>query len=187
MRIPLFDDFALNAHDGGPARFPTTNRVSVMVKPPAELADRIANFVTGADRPAALLHSVIQPLGDRNGLTGRHIENAARALSRLRYAPFLMQFDRISGGDGVALRGDLHDNCVALNFRDAVLDVLSDALGTLPAYRLDPHMMLDDRSDRPGRLLDQPIAWLIEEFMLVESVESQNRHIVHGHWRLRAC
>jgi len=46
-------------------------------------------------------------------------------------------------------------------------------------------MTLDHRGGRPGRLLDQPIAWLVEEFVLVESVHGETRHLEWGRWRLR--
>jgi len=200
MRFPLYhpaiDGPALAGRpDAGASRAPreTTVRdtmVSVMLKPSAELARSLAHLEDGARaRPPELLHTVIQPVGDRSWLTDADIEAAGRALSRLRYSPFLMLFDRIEdrrveGGAGMALSGGTR-NCAAQDFRLAVLDALFGHFRQLPSYRLHPHMTLDDRGGRPGHLLDRPVAWLVEEFALVESVHGETRHVEHGRWRLR--
>jgi hypothetical protein len=76
-------------------------------------------------------------------------------------------------------------NYIAQDFRLAILDALFTHYERLPSYRLDPHMTLDYRGDRRGRMLDRPIAWMIEDFSLIESVHGETRHIELGRWQLR--
>lgn len=186
MRFPLFDLGVDEALHGGASWSPGRNKVYVMAKPAVELGRMIHGLDECAPhRPAELLHSAVQLVGDRSWLTDADLEAACRHLSRVRYAPFLMLFDRIEGGDTLALSGGTR-NCAAQDFRLAILDALFGHFGRLPAYDSLPHMTIDYRGGgRPGRLLDQPIAWLVEEFMLVESVEGETRHVEWGRWRLR--
>lgn len=187
MRLPLFDsglDSPGNSRDLDWA--PRGNPLSVMLKLSGDAMPGIWSLTERSrHRSAALLHTTIQPVGDRSWITDRDIEATKRILARVRYAPFLLLFDRIEGGETMALRGG-NQNCVAQDFRLAILDALALHFRWLPGYRLDPHMTLDDRGDgRPGRLLTQPIAWFIEEFALVESSHGGTCHIEHGRWRLR--
>lgn len=186
MRFPLFDLGLDEAPDRGASWSPAGNRLYVMAKPSAELARTIHGLDECApQRDAGLLHSTVQLVGDRSWLTDADIEAACRHLARVRYAPFLMLFDRIEGGSTMSLSGGSR-NCAAQDFRLAILDALFGHFQRLPSYDALPHMTIDDRGNgRPGRLLDQPIAWLVEEFMLVESVQGETRHILWGRWNLR--
>jgi 2'-5' RNA ligase len=184
MQFPLFGTWSGDRDDDLSSVAPD-NMVYVVLKPSAALADRISRFEdTTRTRPSNLLHTTIQPIGSRQWLTDADIELTCRTLARVRYEPFLLRFDRIEGGDHRTLCGGDLDNPAAQDFRLAVIDALSSHFRWLPAYRLHPHMTLDYRSRGPGRLLDQPIAWLIEEFMLIESVHGETRHIEWGRWRL---
>lgn len=185
MRFPLYHPEIAGRPDAGTRHAPRDNLVSVMLKPSAELARSLWALEESArSRPPELLHTIIQPVGDRSWLTDADLDAAGRALSRLRYAPFLMLFDRIEGGEDMALSGGTR-NCAAQDFRLAVLDALFGHFRQLPAYHLHPHMVLDDRGGRPGHVLDRPIAWLVEEFALVESIHGETRHVELGRWRLR--
>lgn len=187
MQFPLFGDSFVQQmpHDGDPYPDVLPNMLYVVLKPSVELGRAVWNFPeTATSRPPELLHVTIQPIGSRNWITDADIDATRRALSRIRYAPFLMLFDRIEGGTSMALRGGIQ-NCVAQDFRLAVLDALSGHFRQLPRYDLRPHMTLNYRGEAHGRLLDQPIAWLIEEFQLIESVHGETRHIEWGHWRLK--
>lgn len=185
MKIAFFDDFTAQSHDGGSIGLRFCNRIDVMVKPSADLARRLQNLAGDArGRAPDLLHSIVQPLGDRRWMTDRHIEGARRALSRLRHGPFLMQFDRITGGDSAVLRGDHHDNSSAGHFRRAVREVLRGSFPDLPNGEIDAEMILGDQASSCRGLLDQPIAWLIDEVMLVESIDGGARHVEWGRWSL---
>lgn len=185
MRFPLFDLGVDQRSHGASSWAPRDNMLYVMAKPPAQLQRTIGALAEVAgNRSPELLHTTIQPLGDRSWLTDADIAAACRRLSSVRYAPFIMLFDRIEGGDSMALSGGSR-NCAAQDFRLAILDALFGHFRQLPAHHLDPHMTLDYRGGRPGRLLDQPIAWLVEEFVLVESIHGETRHIEWGRWRLR--
>ena len=58
-------------------------------------------------RPPELLHTLIQPIGDRSWITDADIEATRRALSRVRHGPFLMLFDHIEGGETLSLRSGI--------------------------------------------------------------------------------
>jgi len=187
MQFPLFGAaFSQQTpHDAGPSDDLLPNMLYVVLKPTTELAKAVGSFSeTATSRPPDLLHVTIQPIGSRNWITDVDIDAARRALSRLSHAPFLMLFDRIEGGNTMALRGGLQ-NCVAQCFRLAVLDALSGHFHHLPRYDLRPHMTLNYRGNSAGRLLDQPIAWMVDEFQLIESVHGETRHIEWGRWRLQ--
>lgn len=192
MRSPLFETDldtraeVVGAGVDGAGWVPRGNAIYVMLKPSADLARNVrALDETIPGRPPDLLHTIIQPIGDRSWITDADIEATRRALARVRHAPFLMLFDRIEGGDSLSLRGGIR-NCAAQEFRLVILDALFGHFERLPAYRLHPHMTVNDRGGgRPGRLLAQPIAWLVDEFVLVESVHGETRHVELGRWRLR--
>ena len=184
MRFPLFDLGVDQRDEKAASWVPRDNMLYVMAKPPVQLQRAIGALDEASrNRPPELLNTVIQPLGDRSWLTDADIAAACRRLASVRYAPFIMLFDRIEGGDSMALSGG-NRNCAAQDFRLAILDALFGHFRQLPAHHLDPHMTLDHRGGRPGRLLDQPIAWLLEEFVLVESVHGESRHLEWGRWRL---
>ncbi len=186
MRFPLFDaDLATQASGARASVPPRGNGIYVMLKASPALVRHVWDFEeTARSRPPELLHMTIQPVGDRSWITDADIEATCAALSRLRYAPFVMQFDRIEGGETMSLSGGTR-NYIAQDFRLAILDALFTHYERLPSYRLDPHMTLDYRGHPRGRLLDRPIAWMIEDFSLIESVHGETRHIELGRWQLR--
>ena len=186
MRFPLFDaDLATQAGGVRPGSTLRGNGIYVMLKASPALVRHVWDFEERSRcRPPELLHTTIQPVGDRSWITDADIEATCAALSRVRYAPFVLQFDRIEGGESMSLCGG-SQNYVAQDFRLPILDALFTHYACLPSYRLDPHMTLDYRGDRRGRLLDRPIAWMIEDFSLIESVHGETRHIELGHWQLR--
>lgn len=185
MKFPLFDhDLGVDTPFAPATRDYRANSLSVMLKPPVDLAERLWRLPEASRfRPADMLHTVIQPIGDRSRITDAGIAATARALSRLRHAPFLMMFDRIEGGDSLALSGG-DRNLAAQDFRLAVLDALCGSVGGLTRYDLHPHMTLNYRGGTQDHLLDQPIAWMVEEFALVESTDGDTRHVEWGRWRL---
>jgi len=185
MRFPLFETGVETHAEGHAGWSPRGNPIHLMLKPPADLAERVARLdESQRSRPPEILHTLLQPVGDRSWITDADIEATRRALSRVRHAPFLMLFDRIEGGETMALRGGIQ-NCAAQEFRLVVLDALFSHYERLPTYRLDPHMIVHDRGEgRPGRLLAQPIAWLVDEVVLVETMLGETRHVELGRWRL---
>ncbi|WP_343519061.1 hypothetical protein [Sphingomonas sp.] len=56
-------------------------------------------------------------------------------------------------------------------------------LGTTP----EPHVTINYAGDRLGSQKIAPIAWTVEEIVLMESVVGKTTHVEHGRWPLRAA
>jgi RNA 2',3'-cyclic 3'-phosphodiesterase len=163
--------------------------------PPAAIRDEIAEAwqSSGTARPFRhdKLHMSILPVAGLDILSPTLIEQARRAASGLRSAPFELCFDRLAtfgGGLGncaLVLTTDGQDkpaNALALDLHDALR-----AAGLVPPGRrkIVPHLTL---AYGPGfseiRPLAKPIRWAVRDITLIDSLQGQGRHVWLGTWPL---
>lgn len=159
-----------------------------MVKPPAPVAKHIADVSSGPRRRAPdLLHITLLPLGDRAAPSEDLLSRFREIGESIEAPPFRVVFDQlVRTGRTLALRGS-EPMRGAIDFQTALVAALArQGLVVEPRYRFVPHVTIDYRADgRDSEPID-PISWLVEELLLVESVVGERRHIEHGRWALRA-
>jgi len=134
------------------------------------------------------LHTVISRRGPRTG----DLEAALRAAERIRATPFPVAFDRLCTFNvrkdkrpTVLCCGDGAEKLAAL--RDLLRDTLvREGLWRGPV-RFEPHLTLvwDWKGVPPSRL-DEPIGWIIEDFVLLQTIFGEGRQVERGRWPLRA-
>lgn len=149
----------------------------LMIKPPRCLLPELEwlRHIHGIDSHYAAdrLHSTLLPLdGDQS------VEPLKRALADFTAPPFRMIFDRLESATlkpSDTLRG-LHA------FHAALLAHLARTGVRLPRYKLDPHLNLSYGQRRSGACDIDPISWLNDELLLIES--AFGRHRLLARWKL---
>jgi 2'-5' RNA ligase len=134
------------------------------------------------------LNGVVSPRGPRKG----DIEAALRAAERVKAAPFPVVFDLLCT---FRVRRDKRptvlcctsgmEGLVAL--RDLLRESLTrEGLWRGPA-RFEPHLTLVwDWKSVPRSRLDEPIGWIVEDFVLLQTMFGEGRQVERGRWPLRA-
>lgn len=157
----------------------------LMVKPSSELAAHITELPCGWVRPAELLHMTLLPLGESADLDGDVGRLLVRALDALSAPAFRVVFDRLHGdGRTLLIRGS-ETMRGTVNFQRTLVGALAEYdLTIAPKYAFRPHITLDYRNTaRCDRAIDA-ISWRVEDYLLVESVHGEGRHVLLGRWPL---
>ncbi|MGN6820333.1 MAG: 2'-5' RNA ligase family protein [Sphingomonas sp.] len=155
-----------------------------MIKPPPEVVEEI-DFVRrqlGLYRgyPKDRLHITVQPLGFRRNLSNDAIEEARAAADALVHPFFHVAFEQVNGGK---LEGS-EPISGFLAFRAALQKAMSARL-SYRKHRSTPHITLVYRR-LSGFCRIDAISWRVEEFLLIESVQGEGRHIERGRWQLHS-
>ncbi len=159
-------------------------RLYFMIKPPSEVAAVIAALPHADRRDPGLLHMTLLPLGDRPRHQPGFVDALIDAGDAVRHPPFRVVFDRLVGnGHTLVLRGsEAIEGAVA--FQPRLVETLRRHGLAIAAHRFAPHVTIDYRSDRRETIGVDPVSWLVEEFLLVESIVGEGRHVTLGRWRL---
>ena len=162
------------------------NPLSIMAKPPAEIAARIAALPRNDPaRGPELLHVTLLKLFDLHRAPAEWLPATIAALDRLHAAPFPLAFDRIENRKAVTLR-TRDPLAEARAFQKALVQHLlvhkaPMTLGTTP----EPHLTINYAGDRLRAEKTPPIGWTVDAIILVESLVGKTTHVEHGRWRLR--
>jgi RNA 2',3'-cyclic 3'-phosphodiesterase len=179
---------------------PPTDRLFFALLPDAAAAARIAALarrlrgeVGLKGRPLATgrFHVTLHFCGDHVGFPEALAASLQRAADRISLPPFPVRFDRagsfagrprkrpfvLLGGGGLAR---LH----------AMRDLLGEAmtaqgLGSLVDARFTPHVTLLYDDLRAPEAQVEPIEWMAQEFVLIDSLLGQTRHVPLGRWPLK--
>lgn len=181
-----------------PAREPT-DRLFFALLPDAATAARVAELarsvreelgLKGKPLATSRFHVTLHFMGDHVGLPEALVASLQNAAGRVSVPPFRVAFDRVGSFAGkprrrpLVLRGD--EGLVDLSaFRRALGDAMGDVgLGRLVDARFTPHMTLlyDDRL--VPEMAVPPVEWVAREFVLIDSLLSQARHVPMGRWSL---
>jgi 2'-5' RNA ligase len=159
----------------------------VMFKPPAPVAHLIGRMpLTSRSRGSDLLHATMLSLGDMATMKGDVFAAIRHVLSTLPAEAFRVVFDRVEADNKVRLAGS-EPIRGALRFQETLRRAFRDAGLTVPRQMPRPHITLDYRWSGPaGREPIDPISWRVDDYVLIESVHGEGRHIEHGRWPLRA-
>ena len=176
-----------------------TDRLFFAIYPDADAAARIERLARNLrdghrlrGRPLAIerFHVTLHYLGDYPGLPKDILAAATNAAASVAMPPFEVAFDRASSfrrprklplvlrtGDDVATLMAFH--------RTLVTAMTKFGLGCREEPHYTPHVTLlyDDRcvADEPV----ETIAWTVREFVLVNSLIGQGRHVPLARWPLR--
>ena len=140
------------------------NPLYIMAKPPPEVqAQVVALPRNDPGRSPDLLHVTLATLFDLHQKPPEWLPAVIAALDSFDGPAFPLLFDRIENRKAVTLRN-----------RAPLTD------GTTP----EPHVTINYHGDRLRAEKMPPIAWTVDEILLVESVVGKTTHIVHGRWPL---
>lgn len=145
----------------------------------------------GRRRPTELLHATLNPVGAYLGLPSDVLSAAIEVGSSVEAAPFEVTFDRVSSFRGT----DRHPLVLRCSHRIAELMTLQKTLGAAlqsiglgPGNRsgFTPHVtLLYDRQSVPEAGIDEPITWIVRDFVLVHSLYGLSEHVHCARWPLR--
>ncbi|MHA6721445.1 2'-5' RNA ligase family protein [Sphingomonas sp. RS2018] len=162
------------------------SRPLYLLAKPHEAAAEVMRRLPWMDprRPAELLHVTMLSLGDAADLPVWALDDLRRRLAAIRSSPFRLIFDRV-----VANRR--HATLLPsepLPHASAARQALIAALDARAAFRRDPpfrpHVTLAYRCDVVVDAAIDPIAWLVDEIVLVESIVGEARHVELGRFPL---
>jgi RNA 2',3'-cyclic 3'-phosphodiesterase len=154
------------------------------------LMDRLHNDGIMPGRPVEThrLHATLHHLGDfADQIPPSLLPAAGKAAATVKYPPFEVVFDRIGGTRGqLLLRAS--DGSVPLgHFRQTLSATLIKAgLRRYINPTFAPHVTLSYDFSDAAEMSIEPIAWTVREFVLVESLPGQHRHVEHGRWPVHA-
>lgn len=193
----MSDLFSLSpvANADGPAR----HKVFFAIRPTEAVAaglhrlahrERLRHGMTGWPTPPERLHVSLNGLGANRELPRRLIARAIEACGTALARPFVISFNRLGSwgrGDGqrpFVLRGD-EGVAGVYALHDEIHRALAEAGLVRPRPRdFEPHLtLLRDRTDAPEEFIE-PVAWRVQEFVLLDSVHGEGRHEVLGRWVL---
>jgi 2'-5' RNA ligase len=140
--------------------------------------------------PPERLHVSVFAVGGFSGTCPPAVINAAKAIAdNVSMAPFTVAFDRVAsfaGGNGrqaLVLTGG-EGVAGLVRFQQTLSLAMKKAgLGLRQRDRVTPHvtmMYANHMCDFPI----EPISWTVDEFVLVDSLWGQSRHVQLGRWPL---
>lgn len=169
-------------------------KLFLAVLPPPAVAARIDALNATVRRRFACIatprlpHVSLHCLGDYRDVPHAAVERVQRAAGQVAVAPFETAFDRLQVFSGakrpLVLRcGKGTHGFVAL--RKAVVAALAGRALPLADWHFTPHLTLFyGGGDVPETVLQRPIAWRVEAFALVLSLQGRRRYELCGRWPL---
>ncbi len=168
---------------------PAPCELILMAKPPApalEVMRRLPALACAVDK----LHMTILPLGDIRCWQTDEFAGLEAELGAVREGAFPVLFNRIRANRrhaqlvGTAMREARAFRRHLLGRLHApVTRVLERQSRTLPDNAPRPHITLDYHSELACNEPIAPIDWMVEEFLLIESVHGAG-HVERGRWPL---
>jgi 2'-5' RNA ligase len=174
------------------------HRVFFALQPDDEAADRIARLAADLRRehglqgrlaPAPRLHMPLNYIGTFRGPPTRAVMEKATSLAdRVSAAPFTVTLNHVE-----SWRADPHPLVLLGDEGVTAAELLHTAIhkalaaGTMAPRREPqfwPHVsLLWDKTMVPKTVVE-PVSWMIQEFVLLDSVFGEGRHEVLGRWAL---
>ncbi|WP_244106519.1 2'-5' RNA ligase family protein [Burkholderia anthina] len=147
--------------------------------------------VSGRPLDAGRLHVTLYSLGDFVHVPQVIVERACFAAATIDVPPFGVAFDRILRFNGQPARrpfvltgSDGLDGLIM--FQRRLLDALRGARLHLSGTRFTPHVTLLYGDGTFNRRDIEPIAWTVNEFILIHSWLGKTHYDVMGRWPLTA-
>ncbi len=160
------------------------HRLFFALRPPAAAAAYIRRCHGGLGL-AARLHVTLNILDDWPYHPAALVDRMLGIGGAVAAAPFRIVFDQLSGSrHAVVLRPS--ESVPALDRFQRQLAGTMAAAGVTARQgaRFSPHLTLRYRGGPPFCEAADAVSWLVEEFVLIESLVGWSRHVVHGRWAL---
>lgn len=152
----------------------------VMAKPEPPLARHIWRHPrSDKRRPPELLHITMLRLVDLALFPPETLDNLRRVMAAFEAAPFRVAFDRIEERHVVALRGS-EPMRGALACQKKLAGFVRANGFSFIGRPPEVHITMSYRRDGLGLGSFDPVSWTVEELLLVESIFSEARHVVHA-------
>jgi 2'-5' RNA ligase len=163
---------------------PPRRPLYIMAKPPPDVRDRISTLArTGRDRSPELLHMTLLQFGDLAYLPTEFVPILLSILKEFEADALEFLFDTIVERKAVTLRPSL--GSAGRNLQITLMDFLKSRdfpfFGAAPAV----HVTINYRRDGKGDERIDPIAWRVDEILLIESIHGEARHELRGRVPLR--
>ncbi|MGL4397043.1 MAG: 2'-5' RNA ligase family protein [Hyphomicrobium sp.] len=140
--------------------------------------------------PPERLHVSLCPAGGFSGAYPPAVINAAKAVAdTVSMPPFAVAFDRVTsfaGGNGrraLVLTGDEGVAGLVRLQQTLSLAMKKAGLGLRQRERFTPHVTMM-YADHICDFSIEPMAWTVDEFVLVDSLWGQSTHVQLGRWPL---
>jgi len=177
--------------DGNPTR-----RLFLGIRPDADATSgltrlmaklRRAGIMPGRPVDPGRLHITLHHLGDfADQIPPSLMPAVIAAMATAKVQPFEVVFDRIGGTRGPFLLRPSDESPALKIFRRTLSAALMEAgLRHYINPVFNPHVTLSyDLSDAPEHIIE-PVNWTVQQFVLIESLLGQHRHIEQGCWSMR--
>jgi 2'-5' RNA ligase len=186
----------VRSHPSGP------NRILVVVRLPRAIAEDVSDWslrfreersLKGNPRPTGHLHVTLFRIGDFRWLPGDIIAAAERACLAVaaRSRPFPVQVDQaVCGGKKsrvpFVLKSQKRNSALDLLRQRVFIQLDQEGIEGDKRERFEPHVTVGymDKGFRMEPI--EPIAWMVEEIVLIHSLVGQTQYIELGRWKLGA-
>lgn len=172
-------------------------RLFFAAMPPKEVAQNVVALAERLQTQFALSVSIRIPhvtlygLGDHDGIPKDTIDAVRRAADSIKVKSFDAIFDGVQAFNGAKLPLVLRCGKGLYGFialQNAIGNALAGAGADRPLFesRFTPHLTLFyDGGIVPEMALDQPIAWHVEKFSLILSLQGRKHYEPYGEWPLQ--
>jgi len=176
------------------ARVPSraTHNLFFAVRPAAEERARIADLIAslrigGVPMRLDRLHITTLSLVMGDVLPRGLAQEVAEVVASIRMPAFRVIFDRLVGGNRSALLLPSEPLEALRLFRERLGFALMRAgIAFQQGGRFSPHVTLLYGGQPMPEIEIEPISWLVEDFVLIDSVIGETRHVEVGRWALRS-
>jgi RNA 2',3'-cyclic 3'-phosphodiesterase len=179
----------------------TLHNLFFALRPDAEAAAHIARLtarlrdehgLTGRAVDADRLHISLNSLGAHPELPEQLVAKVIAAVATVAMPPFLVALNRVATWKGgvdrrpLVLWGD--EGVIGVETLHAKIHaaLVAEGLARRRARPMMPHLtVLRDAIEMPEEVI-APVRWTVREFVLVDSLRGEGRHVVLGRWPLGA-
>ena len=171
---------------------PAIHNLFFAVQPAAEERARIGDLIAslrlgGVPMRLDRLHITTLSLVVDDVLPDGLAQEAAEIAASVRMPAFRVIFDRLVGGNRSALLLPSEPLEALRMFRERLGFALTRAgIAFRQSGRFTPHVTLLYGGQPRPEIEIEPISWLVEDFVLIDSVIGETKHIELGRWPLRS-
>jgi 2'-5' RNA ligase len=162
------------------------------VQPAAEERARIGDLIAslrigGVPMRLDRLHITALSLVLNDALPAGLAQEAAAIAASIRMPAFRVIFDRLVGGNRSALLLPSEPLEALRMFRERLGFALMRAgIAFEQSGRFNPHVTLLYGGQPMPEIEIEPISWLVEDFVLIDSFVGETKHVEVGRWPLRS-
>lgn len=174
---------------GPPANSPKKHQLFCAIRLPSDVTGRVLDLRNGLCQELGLkgaavagtrLHATLHPFGHFDVVPEDYVDRLCRLLATVEQKPFLVTFDVVRSYATIVL---------APRVENEALNALSQAIGRAAGFKgrwsFSPHITLHYAKQRiPDRDID-PINWMVNEFVLIDSVQGETTHNLLRRFPLR--